>query len=297
MLSLLKATLNAAVGDAVWRRIRQTGKRLLGRSLARPYGRERSVEQAVAYTLKSVDMFRGFLALANYEIAGKTVLEIGPGQDLGVPLVLAGFGSRAVVLDQYPSPWDASFHPDYYSELLRQATAQFPGAKFDVLGEVVRRRNYRVFGLEIHNVGLERAGAIPEESIDVTISNAVFEHLADPAVAVSQLFRIASKGGIGFHQVDFRDHHDYSKPLEFLTIDEKVFRDMIATNAGTSGNRVRWSEYQNLFVNAGFTSTFEPEYSADPIYFADVQTRMIERYRAMPSTDVAVLSGRFFLKK
>jgi ubiquinone/menaquinone biosynthesis C-methylase UbiE len=66
--------------------------------------------------------------------------------------------------------------------------------------------------------GLEDVGELPDGSIDIHYSNATFEHLADIPASIAQLGRITKPGGVGFHQIDFRDHRNFDRPLDYLTI-------------------------------------------------------------------------------
>jgi SAM-dependent methyltransferase len=73
------------------------------------------------------------------------------------------------------------------------------------------------------------------ERFDVTLSNAVLEHVFDPLRAAVNLHRVTAPGGIGFHQVDFRDHRDFTRPLEYLLLDEFSYVRMFHGSTGNAG--------------------------------------------------------------
>jgi hypothetical protein len=102
------------------------------------------------------------------------------------------------------------------------------------------------------------SSAIPEpsESIDVTFSVAVLEHIrraAMPRVA-RELFRLARPGGIGYHRVDLVDHYSRrTNRFRFLGFTSTEYRLMYA-NRGSSSNRLRIDDIEQLFRGAGFRS-------------------------------------------
>ena len=54
---------------------------------------------------------------------------------------------------------------------------------------------------------------------DALVSNAVLERIKNANKAFTELFRVTSSGGVGLHQVDYRDHRDFARPLEHLLLD------------------------------------------------------------------------------
>jgi hypothetical protein len=79
--------------------------------------RERSGQQAVEFAIHSANLLMGWLPGRETYLRGKTVLEVGPGQDLGMPLILIGFGARRILVDRYLCNWDPNFHSAYYRKL------------------------------------------------------------------------------------------------------------------------------------------------------------------------------------
>ena len=70
---------------------------------------ERPVDEAVAFALKSARLLIELLGNRD-RLRGASFLEIGPGQDLGLPLIAIGLGAIATATDRYPVEWDPSFH-------------------------------------------------------------------------------------------------------------------------------------------------------------------------------------------
>jgi hypothetical protein len=108
--------------------------------------------------------------------------------------------------------------------------------------------------------------------------------------------------GIQFHQVDFRDHKDFSFPLDFLLIGdieyEKIFKDV----NGERGNRWRPIEYEMLMRQAGFSSiSFHPScYAEDDylkIFMAKLPQAFASKYQSFSINDLRETSGYYILKR
>ena len=72
---------------------------------------------------------------------------------------------------------------------------------------------------------------------------------------------LTAANGIGLHQVDFRDHRSYDRPLEYLLMDEFSFVELLQQERGGCGNRLRPHQMDGLFRRAGFSEhRFRAEY-------------------------------------
>lgn len=91
--------------------------------------------------------------------------------------------------------------------------------------------------------------------VDITLSNAVFEHLFDVPAAYRQLARLMSPGAYGIHQIDHRDHRDFTRPWEFLLLSESEFRQMFQDRHGECGNRTPLDTMVSIFKTSGFDIT------------------------------------------
>jgi len=88
---------------------------------------ERPVTEAVDFAVHSAKLLLGWLPGQHAFLASKTFLEVGPGQDIGFPLILMGFGAKVILVDRYLCQWDESLHPAYYRALRKTVTETFPG--------------------------------------------------------------------------------------------------------------------------------------------------------------------------
>ncbi len=258
------------------------------------------IQADVAYTLQSSAGCMHHLRHFMPNLAGKTVLELGPGINFGVVMVLAAYGAKPAVADPFLAAWDEGYHPRYYAALADAVARGFVGADVRGLRALVEARGYPPELIARYECPVEELTA-PSESADIVFSNAVGEHLADAARAFQQLYRVTRPGGIGLHQIDFRDHRDFKLPLEFLVWEDEVFRDDFAKTHGEHGNRWRPDEMTEFMREAGFeVLDFEGNLFCPPEYLEELIPRLRvarSRYRDRSPESLRTLSGFYRLRK
>ncbi len=137
---------------------------------------------------------------------------------------------------------------------------------------------------------------------DVSLSNAVFEHLYDVNKAFAQLSRLTATGGMGFHQVDHRDHRDFQRPLEYLLLSNREFQKVFEGSHGECGNRMRPHEMARLFRNQGFEIIkCDENMTVDPEYLADLLPRLRQAkdsvFGNLSKEDLNCISCQYVIKK
>jgi SAM-dependent methyltransferase len=236
------------------------------------------------------------------DVAGKRVLEIGPGTNLGTAFIFKALGATEVhVVDRFLSRFDPDYHPVVYRILKTMTKETYPLACLDIFDQCIAAGAHEAEGLHCHVTGMENMSTIASSSINITLSNVVFEHLADPAAAFQELARISAPSAIGSHQVDFRYHVDFSRPLEFLLMDEEEQKAFTSGCHYTCGNGWRPREYRELFIACGFEILSEsPNMFAEDAYMDDFMARLREspsRYRSFTREELREVSSHFLIRK
>jgi SAM-dependent methyltransferase len=233
-------------------------------------------------------------------LAGRTVLEVGPGINCGAALVLAAHGARPVVLDRFLAPWDLAYHPAFYAALADELARQDTSADVRPLRAVAEAGGYPPDVLRRVEAPLEEV-LLEADSVDVVLSNAVLEHLYDLPRALAALCRITRPGGVGLHQVDHRDHRDFDQPLEYLLAGEDDFRRLFDRCHGECGNRHRPDEVADAFRAAGFdVLDVSGNLIAEAAYLRRFLPRLRaarSRYRGWPAEGLRVVSAFFRVRK
>lgn len=256
--------------------------------------------EAAEFVVQAMKVYENFIPGGLRALQGKTVLEIGPGADLGIALAFAGFGANVIALDKYPCAWREELHAPLYSALSTKLKEEFPGYDTAPLAESIRTRSHAVTRLQPVEAELEDAKPIADRSVDIAHSNATLEHLTHHEAAILELGRISKAGSIGFHQVDLRDHRDdFARPLEYLTLPDDVVDTELALGAHANyyGNTPRASHYTQWFQRAGFEVTTDVNQRASADQIATVRGRLNPRFESLTDADLGVLGARFHTKK
>ena len=196
----------------------------------------------------------------------ETTLQIGPGDSLGCEALLCLSGiKKAWSLDPSTCP--------KFDFIKFIATLQ---KLYEVLNSFQTINNCSAAPLSIPEHSIEAAGSyrigksvmqhfpnstfentgLQNESVDFLFSNAVLEHVRDPLQCIREAHRILTKKGLTAHQIDLRDHRDFSKPLQFLQYSDsqwqKIMKKYCSRDPLGYMNRLRARDFLTIFESAGF---------------------------------------------
>ena len=206
-----------------------------------------------------------------------SVLEIGAGRDLAVPLALRRLGVAKVIA----------------SDVDRLA-------RLDLIQHAAKRILTGHFTLESWD-HLERFGISyraphevteTDQKVDCSCSNEVLEHIApDQLVRLLAGLR-AVTAGITTHSIDYSDHYARSdrnlSRFNFLKYDEAQWRPF--NSNWQYVNRLRHSDYVRLFREAGFAILEESSVPGEPS--AEIVDNVAPRFRQYAPADLFALRGR-----
>lgn len=244
------------------------------------------VELASSYIQAATSIFQP------YNLQHKKLLELGPGKNFAVALALTHLGARVSVADRFLATWDDAYHPKLYGLLAEK----YP--EMQIFNQVVTQNSYAGI-LELIPAGAESLNS--PASFDFVLSNAVLEHLEDPALAFKNLYRLTNSGGKHFHQVDLRYHTLMSRPLEHLLIENKAFN--LKRNELNCENGCQWrnQEFIDFFAQAGFNNIeiCNPQI-IDSSYFSAFLPKLRtshSAYKDWPVEDLKITSAFYTFSK
>ena len=228
------------------------------------------------------------------------MLEIGPGINCGFAILLACYGAKPIVVDPYPVKWDERYHLPFF-QLLRSELDGRPGVDLGPIDQLIEANDFDSRVIQRFDCPVELLD-LEDDSIDVVCSNAVGEHFYDVDEAFRQLYRVTKPGGYGFHQVDFGDHRDFTRPLEYLLMSEAEFQQEFGLHRGEIGNRVRAAEMSRSITSSGLEIVnFDPNRFVDAEYLADFLPRLRScsesPYREIAEEQLRILAGRYITRK
>jgi SAM-dependent methyltransferase len=263
--------------------------------------RPEQIQADVAQALRWGQTYREMLGRLAAPLAGKTALEVGPGVNCGCVMVLAAHGMRPIVADRFLTAWEPAYHAEFYAALAGELERTDPAADVRPLRALVAAGGYDEAVITRIPSALEEL-PLPAASVDVALSLAVLEHVYDLGRSFRQLHRVTRPGGVGLHWIDFRDHRDYARPLEYLLLAERDFQRLFAGCQGECGNRHRPDEASALLRAAGFEELSREGYIfSEPAYLADFLPRLRaarqSRYRRLTAEQLRMISAVFQVRK
>jgi SAM-dependent methyltransferase len=261
-------------------------------------------------------LYEKYAGVSENSVRGARVLEVGPGETLGVALRFIGLGARQVVaVDKFVPLETSSFHQRLYTSLARQLS---PAEQQNIKDAVSLEDGVRFNPDRLHYVygeGMEDVGARwPAQSFDIVVSGAVLEEVYDTDRMLETLDHLLKPGGRQIHVIDLRDYGMFSKygfhPLEFLTIPDGVYRYMV--EASGQPNRRLLDYYRSTMAASGYRTTFFRswvvggktalrEYPTELQYGRDytddnlqlvrsIRPRLLPRYRELSDDDLLTAS-------
>jgi SAM-dependent methyltransferase len=200
------------------------------------------VEDSVHYIETVIDDYRRYGGLQPG--TGRAV-EIGPGDNAGVGLLLRRLGYRHVdLVDRFASRRDPAHQAAIYRELSRRHA-------LDDLRGGEEWREDRLRGITWH-IGEPAEAYFRQarqrgEQYEAIVSRAALQYLYDPLGGLTDMVHCLVPGGIAAHKIDLRDHglltpHEHE--LSWLEIPGPVYRRMVRHSGGV--NRMLLHRYRAL---------------------------------------------------
>jgi SAM-dependent methyltransferase len=214
-------------------------------------------DRCIDYDLKVVDEWLAHLAAyigVDGALSGKTVLELGPGSDLGVGVYLLAKGA-------------AAYNACDVNDLIHRAPPAFYAALLDriaaVHGELDRgslmsqveaaRRDGARLRMVVRS-DFDLVAAFGAASIDLVFSQAAFEHFDDVSRTIQQLSVVCRKGAIIVAEIDLKTHSRWIRdkdPNNIYRYPASLYR---AFRFRGIPNRMRPHQYRRLFEQHGWTN-------------------------------------------
>ena len=244
---------------------------------------------------RTFERYLKYSGLTRETLKDKTVLEIGPGDNIGVALrFLAAGAKRVVCIDKFVHYQDGPVHLRLYRALRERLPAE-DQARFDQVVNLDSTVKLDPKRFEwIYGKGIEDTDSLfAPGSFDVIVSAAVLEEIYDTDLAFSKMDRLLAPGGYTIHKIDLRDYEMFHKHgfhrLEFLTIPDSVYRYM--TQASGQPNRRLVDYYRGKMAELGYDSTIHiamaangkemEEYKLKLVKGVDYTEESLQSYQAM----------------
>lgn len=149
------------------------------------------------------------------------------------------------------------------------------------------------YGVEYRAPFDMRRTELAEGSLDCVLSSEVMEHIpaADLRKILQEIFRILRDGGLAAMKIDYSDHYARDDSgisrFNFLKYPDEIW-DRYNSDFQFV-NRLRHSDYMNMFKDAGFEVLLEEVNRASPI--AEMVSQLADRFRKYPLDDIFAQSA------
>ncbi len=222
-------------------------------------------------------------------LQGKALLEYGPGDTLGMALLLYAHGAEFVhCVDRFPLERASERTLRTYHDIL------------DRLDGEVRQRACGAF----HTYGDPASGFDPErirysvtshglvnerDSYDVILSRSVLEHVDRLDTTLDDMALALKPGGLSIHKVDLKSHNsDRYQPYDFLTWPEPLYRWMYSHKGRP--NRWRVDKYRECVQRAGLKfRELSDTGRLDATQIERIRPKLATRFRDLPTDELSWL--------
>jgi len=248
----IKSRIKSATSKSFWLRYcTLAGYRVFCSALIHLTGKTLSgsypvpVAEAVQHAHNVFTLFKSVTGIERFQ--GK-VADVGPGESCSLGLLFLADGCSQVDLpDRFSFP-DSQLQRD----VNRAMVAAHPVLKDGMTDETFAESSFAY----LHRHSGENAAAekffAANHGYDYIVSVATLEHVYDPLSALTSMARALNLQGVMIHNIDFRDHGQFSESfhdLKFLELSNATYAPL-RWQGGP--NRVRLSAYVNHLENLGF---------------------------------------------
>lgn len=232
-------------------------KRLVGYRRPRPPSVD-TIEASLRYDARVVDEWTECLeeyengaGRGPFRYAGRRVIELGPGPDLGVGVMLLARGAaRYAALDV--NSLAAAMPASFYEAALARIAPWDADRRAVLAAEIDACRAGRGRRLRyVCDSAFDPSSAL-DEPVDLVVSQAAFEHFDRLPVLFERLAKVVAPGALFCAQVDLETHVHWLRqrdPLNIYRFGERTYRFWSYPGAP---NRVRPHEYVSLLEVTGW---------------------------------------------
>ncbi len=240
---------------------------------------------------------------SNY-FEGKSILEIGPGSNLGVELNFVAHGAAsASALDRFPDVQTSSKEAELYEKIIGTLNQE----QRNRLKETYKTENGLpvIFGDKVQYFGecsLEEATSrLKDESgelsrkFDVIVSHLALEHVANLKKGLYSVTRLLNPGGICIFICNLKSlggvYNHVNEPLRLLYYSDSLWNKMFSERGGS--NRVRAFGYRKrLEVNNFSILSFNVLEQMEISDLKKIKRHFDDRFSSLTNEELSILKFR-----
>lgn len=239
-------------------------------------------------------LFQKHLAGARFgDLAGRTVLELGPGNSALTALFARAYGAQRTWLVDAEDL--ASQEIGLFAraeELLRERGLPVPGVGTAASMNAALQQ----LGAEYLTAGTASLQGIADGQVDFLFSNAVLEHvrLAEFALVAREMHRVLKPDGVASHQIDFRDH--LQEGLNNLRFSQTIWESNLMAGSGFYTNRLPWPAMNQIFQDSGLSVEILAT-QRWPNGLPTPQGSMAHPFKNLPAEQLMIMGAHVILRR
>ncbi|NOT84597.1 MAG: methyltransferase domain-containing protein [Methylococcaceae bacterium] len=258
--------------------------------------------------LQQVEMLKA----SGFDLTGKSYLELGTGWSPVIPLVFSLAGCRSLTLVDSQRLMDDHTFAETCKKMLAH-TAEI-ATRLNIAEITIAQRLSKLASMRLVDAlaAMNCAYLAPEDllnldiqahSIDIITSRAVLEHI--PPLIIKNILttfnQLLSPTGAMCHIIDNSDHWEFNDKsitrVNFLKFSQKTFDFLSAMNPLDYQNRLRHSQYIQMFIDAGFKVTRDDS-QPDPTTRTALDSLLVHpSFNHYSKADLAILTSYLVAEK
>jgi SAM-dependent methyltransferase len=252
------------------------------------------IDRAIDYDISVVDHWTQMLSeYVGHPVSleGRTILELGPGADLGVGLITLSRGARkynALDVNNLIATVPESFYEALFQVMRKNGTsAEQIGTLRSQLKSTSAGSNERLNYVVRDDFDIS---VFAEEGVDTVFSQAAFEHFDDIEKTFEQLTRTVRRGTVLIAEIDLNTHTRWIRDIDPLNIYRYSDLTYNLFRFAGSPNRLRPGDYAQALRQHGWENVqIKPLVRVGDQYLDQVRPRLAPRFRSS-SAEVEYLS-------
>ena len=258
------------------------------------------IDRAIDYDFRVV---KGWIKyLCNYTketnpLKDKIVLELGPGQDLGIGLILLAMGVKVyIALDVFNLAKSTPL--EFYKVLVDRLNNKYPDCNINFIKEqkdkCYKGENDKIKYIVDKNFDISKI----EDKVDIVFSQATFEHFENVEKTFKELSNIIKEDGVLVTEIDLKTHTRWIRDRDPLNIYRysEFFYNMFKFKG--SPNRIRIFEYSELLAKNGFSNVqIDPLSVLEDEYLDKVKQSLNKKFSELDNSEIKVLGIMLMAKK
>jgi SAM-dependent methyltransferase len=258
------------------------------------------VEKAVQHSLNIFSQYNLGLkdaGLGKDYFSGKSIMQIGPGANLGVELQFIGSGAiKSDALDRFADVQNSQKEIEIYSSIvnsLKEEAKQKCSEAYQVIEgkPVFKNSKINYFG----ECALETAGNKFNKNYDVVCSHLALEHVADLEKGIASTTKILKPGGICIYICNLVSlggvYNHQTQPLRLLYYSDSIWQLMFSNRGGS--NRVRMGGYKTILEKNNFKIlSLTPLQTISMEALEKIKPHFDSKFKNIPNEELQVLKFR-----